>query len=113
MTHKTSGTNFHEEWREEIVEGGKRYYGQAIGIILYNTLAPRVPGDVGNAYTFDFPVRLKFVEGLDPSWIVNKDPDPRSLPLLIAAAKELESDRSLDIRLIESNICFGMTGRIL
>ena len=73
-----------------MVAGGKRHYGQAIGIIMYNTVAPRIPGDVGNAYTFDFPVRLKYVENLDGKWVVNKNPDNQAIPILIQAAKELE-----------------------
>jgi Asp/Glu/hydantoin racemase len=75
-----------------IVKGGKRFYGQAIGIILLDTLAPRLLGDIGNASSFDFPVKLKYVEGLEVSWIVNSHPDIRALPLLIHAAKELEID---------------------
>lgn len=74
----------------ETVEGGRHYYGQAIGIILYDILIPRIPGDVGNASTFDFPVRLKYVEGLDPIWIMKRHPDRCALPLLIKAAQELE-----------------------
>lgn len=74
------------------VEGGRHYYGQAIGIMLYDTLAPRIPGDVGNASTFNFPMKLKYVKGLDPSWIIKKCPDRRALPLLIKAAQELEEE---------------------
>jgi len=70
---------------------GKYYYGEAIGVILYDTLTPRIPGDVGNATTFDFPVRLKYVKGLD--WKKVMKPDrPGVLPLLIKAAKELEKE---------------------
>lgn len=75
-----------------VVEGGRRYYGQAIGIILYDTLVPRIPGDLGNASTFDFPVRLKYVEGLDPSWVRKKHPDRKALPLLTETAQELETE---------------------
>jgi len=74
------------------VNGGRRYYGQAIGIILYDTIAPRIPGDVGNASTFDFPVRLKYADGLQASWIIKKHPDRQALPILIQAAQEFEKD---------------------
>jgi len=77
---------------ENVVKGGRRYYGQAIGIILYNTLSPRIPGDIGNASTFDFPVRLKFIEELDASWVMRDHPDSRALSLLIEVAQELEKD---------------------
>lgn len=81
-----------ENHEYEMVKGGIRYYGQTVGIILYDTMAPRFLGDVGYANTFDFPVRLKYVEGLKGKWIVKKNPDPQALPFLIKAAKELESE---------------------
>jgi hypothetical protein len=48
------------------VRGDKRYYGQAIGIALLDQIHPQplIPGNVGNASTYDFPVRLKVIEGL-------------------------------------------------
>ena len=74
------------------IKGGRRFYGQAIGIILLDVLSPRVPGDIVNVSTFVFPVRLKYVKGLEVTWIVNKRPDTRALPLLKQAAQELEND---------------------
>jgi len=48
-----------------IVHGGKAYYGEAIGILLFDERRyPVLPGDVANASTYDFPVRLKVVRGL-------------------------------------------------
>ena len=47
------------------VRGGKAYYGEAIGILLFDERRyPILPGDVANASTYDFPVRLKVVKGL-------------------------------------------------
>lgn len=48
------------------VKGDKKYYGQSIGIALLDQLdsQPLIPGNVGNASTYDFPVRLKVVKGL-------------------------------------------------
>ena len=47
------------------VEGGKQYYGEAIGIALFDGRRyPILPGDVANACTYDYPVRLKVIEGL-------------------------------------------------
>ena len=48
------------------VQGGKKYYGEAIGILMLDVvgLYPMIPGDVGNASTYDFPVRIKVIEGL-------------------------------------------------
>lgn len=47
------------------VAGGKQYYGEAIGIaLLDDCYYPMIPGDVGNATTYDFPVRIKVIKGL-------------------------------------------------
>ena len=65
------------------VRGGRVYYGEAIGIALFDGRRyPMVPGDVGNASTYSYPVRLKVVPGLlacppPPSaWLLSL---PRSL----------------------------------
>jgi Asp/Glu/hydantoin racemase len=42
-------------------------YGQAIGIIMQTDTILRLPGDVGNATTFPFPVRYEVVTGVDPA----------------------------------------------
>jgi Asp/Glu/hydantoin racemase len=48
------------------IVGGKPFYGEAIGILtLDQERHPKIPGDVGNACSYDFPVRNKFVPGLD------------------------------------------------
>ncbi len=45
--------------------GGRAYYGQSIGILLFDGRRyPVLPGDVANASSYDFPVRLKVVKGL-------------------------------------------------
>ena len=47
------------------VRGGKLYYGEAIGILLFDERRyPTLPGDVANASTYNFPVRLKVVKDL-------------------------------------------------
>jgi len=48
------------------VKGNKRYYGEAIGIALLDQLnfPPLIPGNVGNASTYNFPVRLKIIKGV-------------------------------------------------
>ena len=43
--------------------GGRTHYGEAIGILTLDTRFPRFPGDVGNASTFSFPVKLRAVRG--------------------------------------------------
>jgi hypothetical protein len=79
-----------------IVKGGYPYYGEAIGILMFDDRRyPMIPGNVGNASTYDFPVRLKVVRGLnwypppEDEW---GDPPPAEVNLLVQAAKELESE---------------------
>jgi Asp/Glu/hydantoin racemase len=79
------------------VAGGRAYYGEAVGIALFDGRRyPMVPGDVGNASTYDFPVRLKVVKGLyDCPKPPGADPSgapPPEVALLIDAARELEAD---------------------
>lgn len=74
-----------------IVQGGRTNYGEAIGIIMLDTVFPRIPGDVGNATTFCFPVRYKVVKGASPQRVV-KEADPTLLEPFIKAAKELEDE---------------------
>lgn len=41
-----------------------------VGIIMLDTLFPRIKGDIGNPDTFDFPVQFKVVKGASPERIV-------------------------------------------
>ena len=73
-----------------IYKGGRAIYGEAIGIMVLNTKFPRIPGDIGNATTFDFPVRIRMVSGATAQRIVQEN-DASVLPEFIEAAKELEA----------------------
>lgn len=73
-----------------IYHGGRAIYGEAIGIMVLNTKFPRIPGDIGNASTFDFPVRIRVVSGATAQRIVQEN-DESVLPEFIEAAKELET----------------------
>ena len=42
--------------RSRIVYGGKTLYGASVGILMLETRFPRIPGDMGNAATWPFPV---------------------------------------------------------
>ena len=68
-----------------IVKGSRANYGEAIGILTLDTVFPRVPGDVGNATTFDFPVRFRVVTGASPKRVVHEQ-DPALLKPFIEAA---------------------------
>ena len=77
------------------VEGGKQYYGEAIGIALFDGRRyPILPGDVANASTYNYPVRLKVIEGLyetPTSW--NKALNiPADIERIVDTVKSLEDD---------------------
>jgi Asp/Glu/hydantoin racemase len=62
-----------------------------IGVIMLDTVFPRIPGDIGNLATFSFPVRYKVVRGATPQRVV-KEADPNLLEPFIEAARELEKE---------------------
>ncbi len=74
-----------------IARGGYGSYGQDLGILMLDTRFPRIPGDIGNAKSFPFPVRYKRVEGASPKRVVEEG-DPELLEPFIAAARELEAE---------------------
>jgi Asp/Glu/hydantoin racemase len=71
------------------IYGGYVNYGQDIGILMLDTVCPRLRGDIGNAATFPFPVRYKVVTGAFPARVVPEQ-DNSLLPHFIVAAQELE-----------------------
>jgi Asp/Glu/hydantoin racemase len=75
----------------KLIKGGRPYYGESIGILILDTKFPRIPGDIGNASTFDFPVRLKVVKGASVNKVV-KEGDLSLLESFITAARELENE---------------------
>lgn len=64
---------------------------EAVGIIMLDTVFPRIPGDIGNAGTFPFPVRYKIVRGASPRRVV-READARLLEPFVEAARSLESE---------------------
>ncbi len=72
--------------------GGFTNYGQDIGVLMLDTIFPRIPGDIGNAKSYTVPVRYKVVKNADPSRIMGIDPDSELLQPFIEAARELESE---------------------
>jgi Asp/Glu/hydantoin racemase len=61
----------------------------AIGIIMLDTVFPRIPGDVGNPDTFSYPVLHRVVKGASIHRVV-KEADPHLLQPFIEAAQDLE-----------------------
>ena len=53
-----------------IASGGKTVYGARVGILMLETRFPRIPGDMGNAETWPFPVLYKVVPGASPRRVV-------------------------------------------
>jgi hypothetical protein len=73
------------------VKGGKNVYGQAIGIIMLEARFPRIPGDIGNATTWEFPVVYKIVRGISPAMVVRRERFA-GLQNFIDAARDLEAE---------------------
>ena len=53
-----------------IAKGGKAVYGAPIGILMLEAKFPRIPGDMGNAATWPFPVLYRVVKGASPERVV-------------------------------------------
>lgn len=73
------------------VKGGKAVYGASVGILMLEAQFPRIPGDMGNATTWPFPVHYKVVRGASPDRVVRKGAEGL-LDTFIAAARELVED---------------------
>jgi len=74
-----------------IVRGNTTNYGRPIGILMLDTHFPRVPGDVGNATTFSFPVVYRTIKGADSRRVV-VEADPALIQPFIEAALELAAE---------------------
>jgi hypothetical protein len=53
-----------------IAHGGKAIYGAPLGILMLEATFPRIPGDMGNALTWPFPVLYRVVAGASPERVV-------------------------------------------
>ncbi len=73
------------------VRGGFNQYGFTVGILMLDTQFPRVPGDMGNAATFAFPVRYHRVPGASPDLVVRRGA-AALLPAFIEGARALERE---------------------
>jgi hypothetical protein len=71
-----------------IARGGKSIYGAPLGILMLQARFPRIPGDMGNALTWPFPVLYKVVQGATPERVVLRGAEGL-LPDFLAAAAEL------------------------
>ncbi len=74
-----------------MAHGGKTIYGARVGILLLDRQFPRVPGDIGNALTWPFPVLYKVVRGADHEAVI-LDKAKNVLDIFVAAAAELVAE---------------------
>lgn len=74
-----------------IYKGNRTNYGETIGILMMDSHFPRIPGDIGNATTFPFPVRYEIVKGADIANVVTSQ-SSEILDRMIQGAKKLESE---------------------
>lgn len=84
------------------VRGGQNIYGHSIGILMLDTRFPRIPGDMGNAATFPFPVLYHRVAGASPDRVVRRG-ERELLPAFIEGARHLERE---GVRAITTNCGF-------
>lgn len=71
-----------------IARGGKAVYGAPLGILMLEARFPRIPGDMGNATTWTFPVLYRVVRGASPEKVVLQGARGL-LPDFVEAAQDL------------------------
>ncbi len=69
-----------------IARGGKSVYGAPLGILMLDARFPRIPGDMGNATTWPFPVMYRVVKGATPERVVLRGAEGLLDDFLAAAA---------------------------
>jgi hypothetical protein len=67
------------------------WYGESIGILILDAAYPCIPGNVGNARTYPFPVRYHQVEGASIDRLLNQA-DPALVTPFIEGAQKLQSE---------------------
>ncbi|RLK07604.1 aspartate/glutamate racemase family protein [Ruegeria conchae] len=74
-----------------IAKGGKSIYGASVGILMLDAQFPRIPGDMGNAQTWSFPVLYRIVRNASPDLVVRQRAEGL-LDAFIDAARDLVKD---------------------
>jgi Asp/Glu/hydantoin racemase len=67
---KSTRALFFMAFTGSIATGGKAVYGARLGILMLEARFPRIPGDMGNAETWPFPVMYRVVRGASPQRVV-------------------------------------------
>ncbi|MDR2368353.1 MAG: aspartate/glutamate racemase family protein [Deltaproteobacteria bacterium] len=91
-----------EEMEEYVARSGADSYGHAVGIILIDSPTPFIPGDVGNASSFKYPVLYRTVEGVTVDRLINRF-DPGNAGAVVRTAKDLAAH---GVRLVTSDCGF-------
>jgi hypothetical protein len=86
-----------------IIHGDRTTYGMAVGVLMLDTIFPRIPGDIGNATTFRYPVCYHIVQGASTDRIMAEEPDPELIESFIEGARFLEK---MGVRLITTSCGF-------
>lgn len=73
-----------------VTRKSQSWYGEQIGILILDAAYPCVPGNVGNATTYDFPVRYQEVRGASIDRLLNQR-DPALKEAFVEAALDLQS----------------------
>jgi Asp/Glu/hydantoin racemase len=68
-----------------VMRGGQAVYGAALGILMLEARFARVPGDMGNAITWPFPVHYRVVRGASPERVVLNRAEGLLRDFLVAA----------------------------
>ncbi len=74
-----------------IAQGGKSIYGASVGILMLDARFPRIPGDMGNATTWPFPVLYRIVRDASPDLVVRRGAEGM-LGAFVDAARDLVRD---------------------
>lgn len=74
-----------------IATGGKAVYGASVGILMLEARFPRIPGDMGNALSWPFPVLYRVVRDASPDRVVRQGAEGL-LDRFIEAARDLVAD---------------------
>jgi Asp/Glu/hydantoin racemase len=79
------------------IVGGHPYQGYSVGILKFdNKFYPMMPGDVGNATTYPFPVLIREIKGLEdnpyPPLVAPDGTYNAEVELCIDAAMQMEKD---------------------
>lgn len=61
------------------IKSGYSFYGQSIGVLVFQNTAPRIPGDAGHALSFSYPVCFEIIGGSFASMLKRDDKIKQSI----------------------------------